>query len=528
MRIHHLSLAAAALASTALPQDKAIVFTLEESAIGLDAVNERAGGTINAIEELALTTFVPGRWVTALTALPTTAHAAFRGDPDNTGNYSIFDGLRAPNESFWFTGVFFKDADKASGDITRAFFTVQDQVGKNFTVWTGGGASSRVILPGDWFRWLPNGDVEVFITQRQIQDAAGNQPGPFAAGAIAICQAPNGDLFYTPTRTNGGGHWVSGNNFVTGPEFANDGSICWIPAADITYDARGDVQAVRFGSARLLWEEVQAGPGGLSVRGMVANAGHNDITGAAGGSVTFNMVGLDIDPNGGTVTASFDEIVNGQSQPIVVPNLVFTFDNPWVSTVFSTSDAGTGVPGSIAVINGVKMGEDITGVPATGVWVGTQSSVITPGQFGKVTPTLKGLAVIDAPPEPIVLDAPNAGAVTATNPDLVLDVRGLPGSPVFPLAAIGPFVPGSYSGATRIAGGPLGPLFDGSTFPYLFFPRPAIGFPTVIADPNGYGTLSLSAVFNPSLVGLTLEFHAIGVVPPSSLKASNPVQLHFK
>ena len=83
------------------------------------------------------------------------------------------------------------------------------------------------------------------------------------------------------------------------------------------------------------------------------------------------------------------------------PNLIFTFENPatsccggpwgsWVSTIFSTAQNKVGKMGTIAIINGVTMGQATPG-KATGRWIGLKQ-----GTGSSNAPIIRGLAWIHA------------------------------------------------------------------------------------------------------------------------------------
>lgn len=524
------SLAACLAATTAIAQTPStLVFTGRFDFIGADAANERMGGSINEMSEFALNAFTPGAWTSALTAQTAVTHQAWMGDAYADGNYSRFDGFKANYFERWnFAGPFVKDADRAFGDITRVYWTVRDNgVAKNFTVLTGGGTGTDVIQPGDFFRWMPGGDVEFFIRQADFALAAGAAPPnqTSADGASAVCQDAMGNLYYSPAE---GGHWVSGNQ-SGGPIFANDGSICMIPAAAITYDANGNVQSVQADSAKLVIEEVQAGTtGGPSTRALVANAGANAVDPATGSAVpatiTANMVGLEIDPNGGTFTSSYATGVPPNQTFDTIPNLIFTFDSgTWMSTIFSTTDTGFG-NGSIAVINGVTCGESAAGVvPDPTTYLGCTAD---PALF---TPTTMGICLLQNVAEPLVADMPNKGALVSAAPTWDLDFRGPPLSAIFMLTQPGPTMASQFAQAFPLSGLPIpAGALAGGDYPFAFvWPSPD-STALLVTDANGYASLSTGSPWAAALVGATLEVQGIALLPANQVRVSNPIQVHVK
>ena len=67
-------------------------------------------------------------------------------------------------------------------------------------VFTNGGTAVHTLVPGDWIRLRPNGNVEFFMTASQLAVAAGAPPatGISVPGAHALLQTAAGDLYYVP------------------------------------------------------------------------------------------------------------------------------------------------------------------------------------------------------------------------------------------------------------------------------------------------------------------------------------------
>jgi len=522
-KILTLSLAACIAAAATAQSPQTLIFTGRFDFIGADIANERAGGPINALSDLALNAFTPGSWTSAVSAQPATTHHAWMGDAYGDGNYSRFDGFKTYFERWNFAGPFIKDADKSSGDITKVYWTVRDNgVNKNFTVLTGGGTGTATIQPGDFFRWTASGDVEYFITQAQFAIAQGPIPpqGSGADGASAICQDSQGNIYYSPAE---GGHWVSGNN-QGGPIFAYDGAICMIPATAITYDANGNVASVLPDSAKLLINEIGSGTaGGPNVRDLVQRAACNDYNGNPLGN-TANMVGLEIDPNGGTVTASIATGIPPNETYDVVPNMIFTFDSgSWVSTIISTADTSGFGPGSVATINGVACGETTPAtIPDPTAWLGT---ILDAANF---TPTTMGIALMSNMAQPLVADMPNKGALTQALPTWEIDFKGPPLTAVFMLSQPGPSAISQFATAFPLAGLPIPPsvLAPGSYSHAFVWPGPDTTA-LLVTDANGYATFSSGNPWSTAFLGLTLEVQGVGLLP-NRVQVSNPVQVHVK
>ncbi len=510
--------AAFLLAAPLFAQSHSVVFVGRFPARSLDEVNARPGSSITMIEEFDLAYVTPGPGAFARSWLPSTAHQAFRGDANNSGNQTFFRGFKAYFDRINFAGPFVKNADRASGDPLKVFWTVRDTIATHqFDVFTTNGTAMHTLRPGDFIRWAGNGNVEFFITQDQIMAAAGPQTGTFANGASAICQDAAGNLYYSPAE---GGHWIAGNNFVNGNGnrvFANDGSIIMIDAANITYDASGNVASIVPATAHILWEEVSAGPlSGLSVRGMAANSNGQTATGALLTGYA-NTVGLDLDPNGGTVVAAYPvgEVPNQVSY--TVPNLVWTVDNGTMcSTIFSTQNNG-----SIAVINGVQMGSNQTGIGCTGTPMGLVTDT------GNFQPTSMGFCIMNAwGHEPLVLDMPNFGALenSTTQASWEIDVHGDNGQVVFLLFGMGP---GTNSFAPSVPLALLPPVFTGTSFGQAFPYQSPSTLALLINDSFGYSTFSVPNPHTGTFAGMTLLLQAVGLTG-NQFALSNPVQMQLK
>ncbi len=497
-------------------QNKTLLFTGRFPAVSLDVANERVGGSVTQVQARDLGAVTPATGAYATSWVPTTSHQAFMGDPDAVGNYTKFDGLTTYFEGFHFAGCFVKDGDKKKGDPRLIYYTVRDDKGKGMLVFTNNGAKTHTLLEGDFFRWLSNGDVEFFMTQALFDKAAGLPPAGMSTspGASAMCQDAAGNLYFSPA---GGGAWYHGNGYSTGPEFVNDGAIIMIAAKDITYDTKGNVADLAPDCAMILFGEVAKGPLGLpDVRTMVANAGALDFNGTPI-AITANLVGLEIDPNGGSVQASFPlgDPPNQTTQQ--VPNFIFSFDNgTWGGTIFSTAQKFSSL-GSIAVINGVACGSDSTsGVPADGSWLGLKVDT------SNFQPTMMGIALIDDIGTPVVMDMPNHGSISLADPTIDWDIQAAPNSAAFFSLSVGPNANGLFAGSFD-----LGALFPAPGWNTIFTLSNPASFGLGVTSPTGYVSLSIPNPQNPAASGQSLLAHAI-VIDKANILISNPVQMQFK
>ena len=307
-----LSLIALAVAAAPAVAQNSLIFTGRFPFKSLDAVNERVGGSINALDEFDFSVVTPGSGAFARSLQPATAHQAYFGDSNADGNSTKFFGFKTYFQNIQMGGVFVKNADKASPRHDKVFFTVRSNAAPlQFEAFINNATAVHVLRPGDFVRFTGNGNLEFFVTQDQLDIAAGppSPTGVSAKGASAMCQDAAGNLYYSPAS---GGHWL---NWTTPQVFANDGAIVQIDAANITYDANGNVAAIAPNCARLLIEEVTAGlsPSPLSLRQMATNSGAQDRTGApiviAG--IFGKVSGLDFDPNGSPCGPTGNECLSG-------------------------------------------------------------------------------------------------------------------------------------------------------------------------------------------------------------------------
>ncbi len=502
-----------ALACAPIAAQKSVLFTGRFPFTSLDDVNERAGGSITQMSEFDISMVTPGPGAVARTFWqPTTTMETVMGDAYNDGNYTRFQGLKTSYFEQWnFAAPFVKFADQANCTWDKVYWTVRDNaVNKNFTVKTTNGTATAVIQPGDFFRYGKNGSAEFFITQTLIMKAAGAQPGTFKPGASAICQDAARNLYYSPAQ---GGHYVTANTGL--PVYQYDGSICMIRAQDITYDALGNVQDVVQDSAFVIFAEILNGT--TTVRGMMANSGAMNNAGAAI-TISNNMVGLALDPNGGTITAA---VAWGTNQIFeIVPNFIWVDDGgTYAATVWSTRiNPNNSLPGSVAVINGVTMGS--TSGPATGAYWGVKQDI------ANFQPTTMGLALIDTPAvQPFLADAPNHGAILSTDTNIDWDFHAGPGTVVAAVLSVGPLTPNQVPFGIDASF-----LLGNDSFRCIYGLTSQIASMVVgVTSPGGYANLQLPRPTQGGLTGLSLIVHGIKFTStPIGFAVSNPVISQFK
>jgi hypothetical protein len=492
----------AALAAS-LPAQQTILFTGRFPFVSLDDVNERPGGAITRLEEFDFSYVVPAPACAARTLLPATAMHCYLGDGDNNGTYTKFAGFKTYFENIQIGGLFVRAADVGNVTWDKVYFTVRDNVaGKDIEVLTNNGTTVHTLVPGDWVRLLPNGNVEFFATAAQFAVAAGSPPSGQATvpGAHALLQTPAGDLYYAPVQ---GGQWVNGNS--PGPVFANDGAICKIDAAAITYDAAGNIASIAPNSARVVIEETNNGPSSspLTTRGMVLNSGAYDRTGApiAVAGVFGKISGLAFDPQGGTFLARWPD-ANGVFQ--LEPNLLFCSDaGSYAGSIFSTNNNG-----SVAVINGVLCGSTTPGVPADGAWLGVRLDV------PNFQPSLMGFQLVGPlPSTPLVIDQNGLGRlpVQTSQPQWLIDAFSDPSTLVFFYISLGPTAPGGFVPSVPTAFVPL-PWATGS-WNDIYLVGGIVSLGVVFTDAFGYGTLTLNNPNNGTFPGVTLMVQGIGLQP---------------
>lgn len=507
--------AAATFVAAVDAQTQHALFTGRFPFVSRDAPNERPGGAITRLEEFDFSYAVPSpAGSVARTLLPATAMQCYLGDGDGDGVFTKFFQWKTYFQEIGVGGVFVRAADRAAVAWDEVYFTVRrgpSAGALQLEVLVGG--SPVTLHAGDWVRLLPNGDAAFFATAAQFAIAAGPQPGSSQVGAGALLQAANGDLYYAPID---GGHWVNGNQ--TGAVFAQDGAIVKIDAANIVYDAAGQVVAFAPSSARLLVNEAVGGPGGAqTVRQMVLNSGAMNHLGLpiAAGSSYGKTTGLALDPGGGTWTPVWPDAVGAYPPE---PNLLWCSEAlAYGGTLFTTANGG-----AIAQINGVLCGSGTPGVPADGAWLGVELDVLA-GQ-----PSLLGFTLCDGLAyEPLIADQNDFGslAAAAAEPDWAVDLHGAPNLAVFGLVAAGPTAPTRVVPSIGAAMVPLG--FAASTWPDLYLTSVPLTLGASVTDAFGYATLSIPNPHDGTFAGFTLMVQALGLAP-GGFQLSSPLLVQLR
>jgi hypothetical protein len=523
----HLRLAAlvTGLAALAPAQSQTILFTGRFPFVSLDAPNERPNGAITRLEEFDISHSTPSAGGVARTLLPATALQTALGDGNADGIYTKFYNWKTYFQNIGIGGIFVKASDRAAVTADKVYFSVRRNAASTggaavgslqLEVLTNNGTAPYTLVPGDYVRLLPNGNVEFFLTAAQLAVALGNQSGSASIGAGALLQAANGDLYYAPVD---GGHWVNGNS--TGTVNAQDGSICKIDAASITYDASGNVASLAPNSARILINEAAGGPGGtLTVRQMTLNSGAVDRNGAALLATSYGKTtGLAFDPNGGTFQTIWPDATGNYTQE---PNLLFTSDGgAYAGTIFSTA-AGTGAGGSVAVLNGILCGSTTPGLPANGSWLGVQLDV------ANFQPTLMGFTLCDALAyQPMIVDQNGFGSlpVAATQPNWEVDVFGSPFTAAFLFLSSGPVGNGGFAASVPNAFVPLS--FTGDSWNDVFLLNGPFTLGLAVTDVAGYGTVSLPNPNVGGFTGFTLMVQGIGL-QPNGFQLTSPMVVQLQ
>jgi hypothetical protein len=253
---------------------------------------------------------------------------------------------------------------------------------------------------------------------------------------------------------------------------------------------------------------------------MCLNSGATDSIGSRT-TITFTMIGIEIDPNGGTWSSW---------QDTKLPNLIFTFNNtattccggPWGSwhgTVFSTADSSPNNPGSVAKINGTSMG--VTTGNADGSWLGIKAGT------GHVSaPVVRGLAVLEtgwnptAPYGNASLQIENAGTVAiGTNAKFAVQAQRAN----FPLILAMDVGLAKGARPSSVPGSLLG--FGG--FGGLYVTPPFLAVSNLGTDAAGRALLSGPIPNDPNLKGLNILMQAVSV-GLTGTHLTNPAVVEFK
>lgn len=508
-------LAVLMLVDVAAAQLPAILFTGSHPFVSRDVVNERAGGAINQITEYDFTLTLPnGAGSIARTLMPATAMHCYLGDGDFDGNFLKLQNWKSGySDPIGLGGVFVRHADRHNLSWDKVFFSVRfgpTVTPSEFEVFVGGGIP-YLIEPSDWVRLLPNGDSQWFLAPGQLSQAAGPQQNGTSVGAGSLLQAANGDLYYSPAD---GGHWVNG---IAGPAlFAEDGSICKIDAADISYDANGNVSGFTANSTRLLLNESVAS-GSPSIRQWVQQAAAFDRVGAPLLASDYGKTGgLAFDPAGGTWLPAYPD---ASGTFVAEPNLIFCTESPqYGGTLFASKNGG-----EVAVLGSTLCGSTTAGVAADGHWLGVQLHVASD------QPSLLGLCVVDVPPLPLpfLADSADFGVLypAAMQANWEVDFFSEAGMPLMALLSVGPVSPTAQVVSLPAVVAPLN--FGPNSWPDVFLTAPVFTLGVTTTDSFGYATVSIPNPNPGGLAGFTMIVQGLGFAS-TGLQLSSPVLVQLQ
>jgi len=262
-------------------------------------------------DEVYSVTPLPGFNYTARPFLPMSLAWYYAGDQDGDAQY-VDSSSTGPAVAM--DALFIKAGTVAPVTPRDVFFSTS--------------STSSLALPittSDVVRYAAQGVLETFITEAQLEVATGGA----SLNLDAICQSAAGDIFVSFSLTE-----------TLSVGSVEDGGVVMIPASAITYDASGNVSAVTADSIVYVASEDD----------MIAFAAASGYKTSVGGTVTtsFELSGLEMDPNGGTFISPVDGLT-------VVPNLLFCWSD------FSNDGAiiSTAAGGSIANINGVDLASTV-------------------------------------------------------------------------------------------------------------------------------------------------------------------------
>ncbi|MCB9879561.1 MAG: hypothetical protein H6835_18355 [Planctomycetes bacterium] len=429
--------------------------TSDERTLGLDAPE------LDLIrnDEIYAVTPLPGTAYTAWPFLPTSLEWYYVGDGDGDAQY-VEASTDGPGGAI--DAIFVKSGAVGPVSPRDVFFSI---------------ASTNTHLPGvstaDVVRYSAQGVREVFVSEAQLMTATGGT----SLNLDALCQTPAGDLLLSFSLTE---------TLAIGS--VDDGDLLLIPAAAITYDADGNVAAIAADSVALVATQAD-------LIAMVNNSGFHT---SVGGTVTtsFDLTGLEVDPNGGTFVAP-------QDPTIVLPDLLFCWND------FSNDGAliSTAGGGSIGVVNGVAMGSTVATQGDQIGWLPDSTGTNGPG----------GLALIPLQPASYaVLNYPRNLHTQGTGQTL-LQIQLSGGTP---------------GGASVIALSVESAIANGA-FPVIAAPAPFVGefgmtAPAILGvyfhDAMGNTQSDLLILATPPLSGANISVQALDV---STFQLSTPGALSF-
>jgi hypothetical protein len=312
--------------------------TSTENTLGIDAPEI---DTMRPSEIYSVTP-VPGIAYTARPFLPVSLQWHYVGDNDTDGQY-VEDTTVGSGPANNLDAVFIKAGTVGPVTPRDVYFSIASATSPTTDDLPG------VVNVSDVLRYSAQGAIEKFLTQAQLNVACGLTSTSTTMNLDALCQSVAGDLFFSLATTT----TVNGTSMV-------DGDLLYIPASAINYDVDGNVSTITGGTAVRLATDSQ----------MIAMATASGYKSSVGGTISptstsFDISGLEMDPNGGTWVSPEDL----QSYP----NVIFCWDD------FSNDGAliSTNGGGTIATINGVPMASLVA---TQGTQIGMQPT--TTGIFG--------------------------------------------------------------------------------------------------------------------------------------------------
>lgn len=337
-----------ALSAAFAPAQHTILMTSggsDENTLGLDAfeVDLIRNDTIFEVTPL------PGVPYTARPFLPLSLAWFYVGDQDNDGTY-VDASVDAPSGRI--DEIFVKANSVAPVTPRDVFFSI---------------AATSANLPGvglsDVVRYAGQGVREVFLAESVLAVGVGGT----TLNLDALCQTNSGDLFLS---------FAGAETLAFGS--AADGDLLFLPASAIFYDVVGNILGITPGSVVRVATEAQ-------LIAMVNNSGFRT---SVGGTVTtsFQLSGLEIDPNGGTFVSPVDPL-------LVLPNVLFVWSD------FSNDGAilSTANGGSLAVVNGVTMGSTVATQGDQLGWLPDSTGTFGPGGLALIPQQAPAYAVLNYP-----------------------------------------------------------------------------------------------------------------------------------
>ena len=473
--------------------------------------NGKSFSAISKFDIAAVTPDKAGSWMWS--AIGAASFSAMVGDGDNDGIVTEFYN-QAASTIYSHSCCLLKREDRKTADRRLLYWSVREvQSGSHpYLHLPLKGGKFHKVRPGDIVRIGRDGFAEFFITQELIMKAAGPQTGTVSKGCSAITQDAAGNLYYSPAPSQG--HVVTklGKRVL-----AKDGSVIYIPASAISYDAAGNVKDVKASSAIMIIEMGSNAPSNHpNMVSIVTNTKAIDSQGQRMVLTTSNWVknvsGLAIDPNGGTFTST----LSGSTKH---PNLLFVMDNAlYRGTVFTTKIVQSAM-GALADINGTQMGS--LSAKADGSWLGCKGA-------GN-SPTLTGLEIASwklAPKIPYGMTSmgtrQNGRVVLGTDKTFALDFMTTgPRLPIVLLLGGGP------AQGKQLLALDLTPLFGDFSTAFVFNGGPIAGTQG-ISDNFGRKFLSIPVPGGNTLRGVSLIWQGLLIQRGGKHFMSPPVVTEFR